>query len=44
MQSSIFIALQVYGTGFVISLFIAVLIKVTLFSIRYVAGNTSKKI
>jgi hypothetical protein len=43
MQESILIALQVFGTGFVISLFIAVLIKVILFSIRFVTKKPVKK-
>ena len=43
MQNSIMIALQVVGTGFVISLFIAVLIKVILYSIRFVSKKTTDK-
>lgn len=43
MQNSILIALQVFGMGFFISLFIAVLIKVILFSIRFVSDKPVKK-
>lgn len=43
MQDSILIPLQVFGTGFVISLFIAILIKVILFSIRFVSKKTAPK-
>jgi hypothetical protein len=43
MQNSILIALQVFGTGFIISLLIAVLIKLILFSIRFVSKTTTKK-
>ena len=43
MQESILIALQVFGTGFVISMFIAILIKVILFSIRFATRKSDKK-
>lgn len=43
MQDSILIPLQVFGTGFVISMLIAILIKVILFSIRFVTKKSSKK-
>lgn len=43
MHNSILIALQVFGTGFVISLFIAVLIKVILFSIRFTSNKPVNK-
>jgi uncharacterized protein YacL len=43
MQNSILTALQVYGMGFIISLFIAVLIKVILFSIRFSSYKPVKK-
>jgi hypothetical protein len=43
MQDSILIALQVFGTGFIISLFIAILIKVILFCIRFATRKSAKK-
>ncbi len=42
-MQSIMIALQIFFMGFVISLFIAVLIKVMMFSIRFVSGRMAKK-
>ena len=43
MQSDIMIAFQVFATGFVISLFIAILIKATLFGIRFFSNKNTKK-
>ncbi|MGE5632184.1 MAG: hypothetical protein ACM3TR_13960 [Caulobacteraceae bacterium] len=43
MQNSILIALQVFGIGFFISLFIAVLIKIILFSIRLFSKKPAEK-
>lgn len=42
MQNSTFIALQVFGTGFIISMLIAVLIKVILYLIRLLSKKTDK--
>jgi hypothetical protein len=42
-MQSVSIALQVFFMGFVISLLIAVLIKVTLFTIRFVSGRMERK-
>ncbi|KUG03424.1 hypothetical protein ASZ90_019212 [hydrocarbon metagenome] len=42
-MQSIILVIQIYAMSFIIAFFVAVMIKVLLFLIRYVSGATSKK-